>query len=399
MMIFLTEQSLQPSTKPKSQRRKVALLVETSNEYARGILRGIQNYLREQRPWYVDLREQSRDRLEWDWLRRWSGDGIIARIQTSELADYLRSLQIPVINLSSAHHVGDFPCVETDDSAFAQTAADHLQEHGFRHFAFCGHSGYSWSRFRYDKYNAYLAEQGFSCAAFDAASANGDASLLSNRLIGWLQTLPAPVGIMASYDTLGQQILDACRQAELTVPHDVGVIGVDNDELICELSTPSLSSIVPNTLRIGYLAASLLEAAMNGNPVNNEIHLVPPFKLITRASTDRLAIDDRLVSDTIQYIREHAHDALTVQSIVSGIPISRRVLESRFMKAVGYTPHTEIVRVKVNLIKQLLNETSLSLEDIAERTGFAHNEYMSVLFKRETGYSPGEYRKKNRIGR
>ncbi len=200
---------------------------------------------------------------------------------------------------------------------------------------------------------------------------------------------------MASYDILGQKLLEACQLANVAVPYQVGVIGVDNDELLCNLSDPSLSSIVPDTLNTGYKAAEILDRLMDGEKVEPELHLFSPMKLFTRVSTDVVTVKDELVSEAVQIIRNHAYEDIKVEDILKHVPVSRSVLDNRFKKALGRTPHQEIMEMKVNLMKQLLSETDLPLSLIAEKIGFKHFEYMNVLFKRKTGLTPGQYRKFN----
>lgn len=385
-----------PAAATPKKFRHVALIIETSNEYARGILRGVQSYLKEHRPWSIDLREQSRDHLDWSWLAHWKGDGIIARVQNEEMEKFLIERALPTVNVSSSRIVPGFPCVETDDTSIALQAAKHLLDRDFKHVAFCGNSNYAWSNYRCQAFRDFFIHQGRECPYLDTAHADSDTNHFRRMLMDWVGSLPSPIGIMTSYDTLGQQLLEACRHAGLSVPDQVGVIGVDNDELLCELSTPSLTSIIPDTVKTGYLAAQLLEQMMNGHSVDDIVHKIKPLGLATRLSTDRIIIDDPIVSAAIRFIRNHAYDRINVEEIVKALNTSRRILENRFKKALGKTPHEEIMDVKINLLKQMLDDTRLSLYEIALRSGFENPEYMNVLFKRKVGVSPGKYRERNR---
>jgi LacI family transcriptional regulator len=171
---------------------------------------------------------------------------------------------------------------------------------------------------------------------------------------------------------------------------------VDDDELLCELSNPPLSSIKTNAVKTGYQAAELLERMMSGEVIGAQMHLIEPLNVHVRLSTDVLAIEDKMVSDAVRFIRNHAYDDIQVQDILEQLKVSRRILESRFQKALGRTPHDEIINVKLKLVKKLLLDTKLSLAVIAERIGFKHTEYMSVVFKRATGIRPGEFRQQNK---
>jgi LacI family transcriptional regulator len=201
---------------------------------------------------------------------------------------------------------------------------------------------------------------------------------------------------MACYDFRGQQVLDACRRLGLAVPDEVAVIGVDNDELLCELSDPPLTSVVPNMQRTGYEAAALLDQMIAGKTARGQTHLIPPIGIATRQSTDVLVIEDRNVARAVHYIRQHACDGIQVKDVLRVVPQSRTLLESRFKRLIGRTPHEEILRVRLARVKELLVETDLSLDQIAERTAFNHVEYLSVAFRREIGIPPSQFRAQNR---
>jgi LacI family transcriptional regulator len=212
----------------------------------------------------------------------------------------------------------------------------------------------------------------------------------------WVKSLPKPIGIMAAYDRLGLQLLEACRDAGIPVPESVAVLGVDNDELICELSTPALTSIIPNTRQTGYEAAQTLDRMMNGEIISKLEHSYEPLGIQVRQSTDVLATNDEIIAGALHFIRNNACSGIGVNDVLATTPLSRRAFEKRFQKAIGKTPHAEILAAKLNFVKRLLKDTELSLEEIANRSGFTHPEYLSVAFKRETSVSPSEYRKFNK---
>jgi LacI family transcriptional regulator len=377
--------------------RKVALLVETSNAYARGLLRGIVSYVRERGPWSVYLAEHGRGDKPAARLSRWRGDGIIARIETPPIAQALRRVKVPVVDVSAARLLPALPWFETDDAAFAQLGAEHLRERGFRNFAFCGDPRFNWSNWRGEHFERAIRAEGSICFTYQPSRKfSPDDTAQVDDLARWIRRLPRPIGIMACYDLRGQQVLEACRQLGVAVPEEAAVIGVDNDELLCELSDPPLSSVIPNTHRTGYEAAALLDAMMSGQKVGAQTHLIPPLGIATRQSTDVLAIDDRHVARAVRFIRERACTGINVRDVLKAVPVARRSLEARFKKLLGRTPHEEIVRVQLNRVQQLLAQTDLSLEEIAERTGFAHVEYLSVVFKKKIGVPPSHYRAQQR---
>lgn len=376
---------------------KVALLVETSNAYARGLLRGVVAYVREHRPWSLHLSEHNRGDQMPRWLATWKGSGIIARIENPAIAEALRKVDLPIVDMSAARLLPSLPFFETDDGAVANMAAEHLLERGFKAFAFAGDDRFNWSKWRCEHFQNSIRAAGHPCFIYQPSKTFAlDDEQQIEDLARWIQKLPKPIGIMACYDLRGQQTLDACRRLGVPVPDEVAVIGVDNDDLLCELSDPPLSSVIPNTYRTGYEAAKLLDEMMGGRKVRGETHLIPPSGIAVRQSTDVLVIHDRNVARAIHFIRQHACDGINVKDVLKAVPHSRRLLESRFHKYLGRTPHEEILRVKLNRVKQLLIESDLSLEAIAERAGFAHEQYLSVAFRREVGMPPTAFRSVNR---
>ena len=377
-------------------RRSVALLVETSNGYSRGLLEGVIEYTKQQAFWTVHLTEQERGASPPAWLSTWNGDGIIARIENNEIGEQLKSLGKPIVDLSAARHYKGIPWADTDDKAIARLAVEHFAERGFRHMAFCGDIGFNWSNQRSEHFQRLAEEAGFnvyvhhSVARYDRAFRP---QVEKRRIIEWLSQLPKPIGIMGCYDFKAQQVLDACRELEIVVPTEVAVLGVDNDRLICELSDPTLSSIIPDTKTTGYEAADLLNRMMDGIAVDfNKPLMTQPLGIKLRESTDTLAIDDEIVAKALHFIRRNAAKNIRVADILKVVPLSRRALEHRFKKLVSRTPYEEIQRVRMNRIKELLLETDLPIQKIAELTGFEYSEYLAAAFKRETNQTPSDFR-------
>ena len=365
------------------KRRSVALWIETSNAYARGLLAGIMSYVRQHQPWSIHLPELGRG----DMPPRWRGDGIIARIETKAIARAVARSGLPAVDVSAGRHLRSIPWVETDDAAIARLAVEHLLERGFRHLAYCGESRFNWSRWRVAEFRKLVP----SGHVYESTGTE-PWSREHNALLAWVRRLPKPAGIMACYDINAQQLLDVCRENGVAISEEVAVIGVDNDPLLCSLTAPPLSSVIPNTHRTGYEAASLLDRLMAGERIAPKGHLIPPIGIETRQSTDVLALADREIAAAVRFIREHACDGATIGDLLRVVPLSRRVMEARYRKATGRTPHEDLVRFRIDRVKQLLAETDHSLERIATLAGFDHPEYMSVAFKRESGTTPGRFR-------
>ncbi|MBD3675065.1 MAG: DNA-binding transcriptional regulator [Planctomycetaceae bacterium] len=384
---------------PHSSRPAVALLIETSNAYARGVLQGITSYQREHQPWSIYLPEQERGAKPPGWLRNWQGDGIIARIETEEIAKAIRQTGLPVIDVSAARRVPGIPWVETDDTAIARLAAEHLMERGFQHFAFCGEPDFNWSNWREEGFVSVLADRGQKCELFHARSRTEKGyswNREQRRLRKWVDNLPRPIGIFACYDIRAQQLLDVCRELNISVPEEIAVLGVDNDELLCNLCTPPLSSVIPDSHQTGYRAAELLDTLLKKKSITEEACFIPPLGIAARQSTDILAIDDPDLVKALHLIRTRSSDGINVNDLLKEIPLSRRVFEFRFQKVLGCTPHEMIVRTRMDRVKELLRETDMTLDAIAASVGFTHVEYLTTSFRKQAGVTPSIYRKQVR---
>jgi LacI family transcriptional regulator len=212
------------------------------------------------------------------------------------------------------------------------------------------------------------------------------------KLARWLKEQPRPLGLMCCNDDCAREVLDTALVAGINVPDDIAVVGVDNDDILCDLCNPPLSSVIPDAFKTGYLAAELLNRVMSGQKVQEQSIAVAPVGVQTRQSTDVVAVSDHRISSAVRFIRENANKNICVKDVLQAVPMSRTILDASFKKLFRCTPHDHILRVRVELVKTLLRTTDLSLAAIADRTGFEHVEYMSVVFKRAMGFPPGHYR-------
>ena len=329
------------------------------------------------------------------WLTRWHGDGVICRVTNVRLARALAGAGVSIVDLND-YVALEVPRVWSDHVAIGCLAARHLLERGFRHFGFCGYSEAQWAARRRDGFLRTVKEAGYTCGVCQSRWSRRRShpwEQEQKKLAGWLRSLPKPVGVMACNDLRGQQVLDACRSVGIAVPEEAAVIGVDNDELLCNLCDPPLSSVMPNPERIGYEAASLLDQLMAGQRFQQKEWLIDPLGVATRQSTDVLAIADPDIAAAVKLIRQSACNGLTVQEVLDHVAISRSLLERGFHKYLGRTPQAEIRKVQIRRVTELLAETDLSLARIAQLAGYEHPEYMSVVFKRETGQTPGRFRR------
>lgn len=374
-------------------RPRVVIMIETATSYGRRLLQGITSYLRSHEPWSVFLEQHELGADPPPWLKRWNGDGLITRMMTFEFAQWLKERQLPVIDLSDRLLTFGFPRLISDDRHIGRLAAEHLLERGFQHFGYCGFSDELWSDRRCEGFRQTLDEHGLTLSALDTPWVMPKTESWDHQqeqIAAWLSNLPRPVGLMCCNDMRGQHVLDACTRLNWSVPEEAAVIGVDDDELLCELCDPPLSSVRPNPERIGYLAAALLDSWMTGRVPDAQEEELPPLGISTRQSSDVLAIDDPQIAAAVRFIRESACRGISVNEVLAAVPQSRTMLERKFL---GRSPQAEIRHVQIKRAKQLLAETELKLERIAELTGFQHPEYLSVVFKREVGQTPGEFRR------
>jgi LacI family transcriptional regulator len=377
---------------------QVALIIETSTAYGRAILRGISQYICEHEPWDVYIEQRSLQDPVPPWLSHWGGDGIISRASTPSTARQVLRTGIPTVDLNDQVKNLGMPQIHSDHAAIARLAADHLMDRGFKHFAYFGFPVFEWSLQRDEAFTQWVRAAGHSFhenKVTPRASWGHQQVSWQEEIIGvarWVKRLPKPLGMFAGSDTRGKQLLDACRLARVAVPEEVAVIGVDNEELACKLALPPLSSVVPDAFRVGYEAAVMLDLIMKGGPAPEPLRYIPPLGVVTRQSTDVTAIPDPRVATAMSFIRENACDGIGVEDVVEHLLVSRSVLQQLFRQILDKTIHGAITDVRIQRVKQLLSETDLSLNAIAQRTGFAYDTYLSIVFKRETGRTPSCYR-------
>lgn len=377
-----------------SSPRRVMLIIETSKVYGRGLLDGIGRYAMPHGQWSLDVEERGLDEEPSRLLRSWKGDGIIFRSTSRAMVAAIRRKRVPAVDTNTAVVGHGFPLVYADDNRIAQCAVTHFLERRFQHFAFCSVEETRWVQWRREAYLRELARLGLRAHVTVAdRSAERSWDHQHRRLVAWVAELPKPIGVLAANDVCGMWLIAACRTAGLRIPEQVAVLGVDNDEVLCRLTSPPLSSIDLDSSSIGYRAASLLDDLMRGATAPSEPILIPAHGVVTRQSTDSLAIEDVDLALALAFIRQHACEGIDVEDVVQNVCISRATLERKFSACLQTTPRQAILRVQMDRVKCLLAETNHPLERIAEWTGYKTQSHLSVAFKREVGLTPGEYRK------
>ena len=381
----------------------VAVILDAASPYDRLIIGGVAQYAREHGPWSLYVEEDPQQRLP-D-LGRWHGQGIIANFDDRAVARAIEGLSLPIVGVGGGFGWYDpasgIPYVYTDNERIARLGAEHLLACGFEQLAYCGLQRTrvnGWVAERAAAFEAACREAGRACEVFTgrhgSAQRWGD---LQRELSAWLERLPKPVGIMACNDARARHVLEACRSLGLRVPGDVAVLGVDNDEVMCELTDPPLSSIDQSARRIGYEAAAVLDRLMRARDAGARDPLpprtvVPPIGIVARASTDTMATDDELVQLVLERLRADPWARPDIASLAAEACVSRTTLELRFRTVVGRSIHEAFVRQRVAGLRRLVTDTDLPLKAIAARAGFRSVQYMTTFLHRHTGLTPARLR-------
>jgi LacI family transcriptional regulator len=378
----------------------VALTIETSKVYGRELLLGISKYVRLHGPWSIYLSERGQNDPDPAWLATWKGDGIITRSLDMRQCRLARSRGVAVVSLRHLLARPEFPTLFPDQNLIATRIAEHFFERGFRNFAYVGVPGNKgWELLRRESFIAAVHRRGFSNITIRTVPAEDglDWEEREEAIAGWLQSLPRPVGIMVSHDTQGVELLDACRRAGVRVPNDVAVVSVDNDQVLCELAATPLSSLDQNVQKLGFEAAAMLGRMMAGKAVPRANHFIEPGQVVTRQSSDVIAVDDPRLVKAIQFIRENACKPVGIDDVSGAAGMSRRSLEKNFAKVIGRSPLEEVQEIRFRRVQQLLLETDYILPRVAEAAGFEYTEYLVRFFKKRSGVTPGQYRRKMRF--
>ncbi|MHC2069882.1 AraC family transcriptional regulator [Bremerella sp. T1] len=380
----------------------VAILVDTSTEWGRRLIRGVTSYVDKQGPWRLWIEPRGQDE-PFHLPAGFAGDGVIARISTPSLAEELSQAGMPVINISGIELSGNqFPCVTTDYEATAKLAAEHFLDRGFREFAYVGPLKRPYVRDHAARFRQAVEAscQGAPCRMFNYVPASMTRSSWGGRMqmLGeWLADLPKPIGIFTWATSAGAQVLDVCRQRDIIVPDEVAVLAGDDDELLCTATTPPMSGVLVSSEQIGHRAAERLDTLMRGGVDEAGTEQIGPIQINTRHSTEALAIDDPELSRVVRYIRSHAYETgLTVAEVSEATLVTRRVLERKFQEVFGRTPLTEIRRLRMARVRDLLVMTDLPMSKIAAMSGFGTPEYMTNVFRGEYGIAPLKYRSRTR---
>lgn len=370
---------------------RVLLLIESSRAAGRSLLRGIAGFARHHGSWLCHWETGGLEKA-WPHLRTFQADGIIMRDvdRVEEALEY----RVPVVVVGhSRQEIPGVVNLVSDCLTIGRLGAEHLLNCGLRNLAFYGLAGVPWSEDRAASFTARVAEAGLTTHDHQTPpESSGEEE--RRALAEWLTRLPHPVGVMACNDDRGQQVIEAAKLAGLRLPDEVAVLGVDNDELVCELSSPPMTSVAVNFERAGYESAQLLDRLMRGQQPPFMRIVAPAVGVVTRQSTDILAVQDTRVAAALRFIRTHAHAPLTVAEVARASGLSRRALEKQFRNLLDRSIRREIARVRVERICRLLEETNQPISQIAEAMGFEGQQHFARYFRAEKGLTPLAYRRK-----
>jgi LacI family transcriptional regulator len=386
--------------KKQSKIPKVMLMIESSREYGRQLLRGISKYASLYGPWnfytgepfYYGMSYDNKSILQL--AKKWDVNGIIMR-ESPEIKQFIKTGIPLVISTYTREKFPGSVSIVGDCEGAGKLAAEHLLGRGLKHFAYCGLENVYWSDSRGSSFAKYISDAGYKVQFYKQSFSKEKPKWESEHrmMIEWLKQLPKPIGLMTCTDDRSQNVVEACKAAGIHIPEDVAIVGVDNDEFICGLSNPPLSSVALNAAKAGYEAAELLNALMQKKKKNDTIIVAKATHVIARQSTDVLAINDMEVINAIKFIRQNARRAIQVSDVVEFGTLSQRALQQRFKNVLGRTIHDEINRVRIEYICQLLLTTNDSISDIASDLEFLGDDHIARFFKNERGISPRDFRR------
>jgi len=374
---------------------EVALLFSRATSWGQGIIRGIMRYAHQHGPWrfHVDSLETSiRSPHQPDLPADWRGQGIIGNIKTHGLSN-IEHVDCPIVNIAAprGNTPQGLPHVATDYVAALDMAIAHMLDRGFSHFGYVARPA--------DRaHEAWVKDRVTGeCWLFHTETLESLGPIQAQeRVVDWLQQLPAPVALLPPSAAVGYFLIQTCAAHQIRVPEEVALISIGNDQLLCEISQPQMSYVELATERQGFRAAAALDRLMQGKPLESQIEYLPPLRVVPRRSTDTLAISDPDVVEVLHYIQQHGPKGLSVKQILAEFPYSRWWLEQRFRQCLGRSPAEEIRRVRVAHIKYLLHTSDMTILEVAQAAGFENTEYMSTYFRRDAGMTPRAYRRKSR---
>lgn len=371
-------------------KRAIGLAVDTVGSYGREVLHGVMEFCHRNPHWVIAMAPRLWVYDELPEPDKWSVDGMIIQAHSQAMVDRVRDAATPAINVANMRVIErPLPTVVPDDPAVGRMAAEYLLTLNVPHYAICNQSIAQYSVLRCDAFKQAMAEAGRSVDEYDASG--------REDLGSWIAGLAKPTAIFCCNDNWAHRVLSAARQRDLRVPDDVAVLGVDDDELLNTIGALPLSSIAIPAAKIGYEAARLLEEEIEGRSAPL-LTTLPPLCVVPRATTDVANVDDPKVMQAIGFIKANVGRPIQVDDVLEHLSMSRRSLERRFRAAIGRSVATEVRRCHIERAKQLLTNTTLSIEEVSKASGFSNVTLMGVVFRRHVGDSPSAFRRRSTCG-
>jgi LacI family transcriptional regulator len=378
-----------------SRPRRIALAFPIRFGHMPIVVKGITDYTEQKNEWIFTTSAESFN-FSVRSMRGWRGDGAIVVLNNEDDAAAAQQLGIPVVTVGWVLRSPGVPRVHTDNYSIGKLAADHLLSCRFKHFGYYGIADVAYSEDRLEGFRPHVENEGSSVNVYLSPNTFKPEQPWEDeidKLSDWLRGLPLPVGVFAVNDQRARLVTEACQMLGLRVPADVGVIGVDNDRLFCELASPPLSSVACDYRRVGYEVAKLLDAVMAGKPDINPEVILPPLGIVARQSTDVLHVEHPAVVKAIDFIRKNIGKVFGVDALPEATGVSRRRLERDFMEAMNITPYHFICNAKVNHAKKILRDyPDRKLAAVASACGFPDLRNFRNVFRRVEGLSPADYR-------
>lgn len=384
---------------------KIILVIEDSRAHGRALLRGISRYARFNGPWtiYRDVYNPSYGHGAYiknevySRFEKIAADGVITR--NPEKTRQLTKKGIPtIIAISQKNPPKGTSYLTINHSAVGKMGAEYFLDKGYKNYAFCGYKKMYWSICREKAFAETLQKHGYESSAYNAPTKNKLKKLKFDseieHLALWLDKLSKPIAIMACNDNRAANVIEAAKIAGIHIPEEIAILGVDNDDLICNMSNPPLSSIILNAEKGGYQAAELLDEMMKSDERVIKKIFIEPVQIIERESTDILAVEDKDVSNAMRFIRENKKEPIQVSDVIESVFTSRRCLQKKFRKYFNRTILNEIKNTRIEYAKQLLLDTHMNISEISDHMNFSGVNSFSRYFKEYTKLSPLEYRKK-----
>lgn len=376
---------------------KILVLTDFSSEFSRHLLRGIIRYSREAGPWSFQrmplyFRMMYGDEGVVEYARKWNADAIIAQLRNTDI-NLLDSLQIPIIVQNYAERNEAVSNLTGDYYNTGVMAARFFLSKGYYNFAYYGYKKAIWSRERGAGFRDEVEKQGFTCHILENKNPDTREWVYNHEQIAeWLLSLPKPVGLFACDDNYALQISETCNIYNIAIPEEISLLGVNNDELLCNISNPPLSSIVLDVENGGYQAGRLLHKLIEKKIKGPFNIVIEPLYIEHRASTQKYAVTDKYIQKVLSYIDANYTNQITVDDLVKQVPLSRRVLERRFKKATGSSLYKCIQDHKIDHFSRLLLNSDCNLYEAALLAGFDSYKNVPRIFRKYNNMTPAEYR-------